>query len=73
MSTFQGEVTQASRDRILDTSNSRKIHFGTGWLHIIITIEQLKATTLKVAARAASERRRGLPAFFLFTCLATIQ
>ena len=37
MSTFQGEVTQASRGRIrADTSNSRKIHFGAGWLHIIV-------------------------------------
>ena len=36
MSTFQGEVTQASRGRIRDTSNSRKIHFGAGWLHIVI-------------------------------------
>ena len=36
MSTFQGEVTQASRGRIRDTSNSRKIHFGAGWLHLII-------------------------------------
>ena len=35
MSTFQGEVTQASRGRIRDTSNSRKIHFGAGRLHII--------------------------------------
>ena len=34
--TFQGEVTQASRSWIRDTSDSRKIHFGTGWLHIII-------------------------------------
>ena len=55
MSTFQGEVTQASRGRIRDTSNSRKIHFGAGWLNI-----------LKVAARAESEHRQGLPAFFLF-------
>ena len=36
MTTFQGEVTQASRGRIRDTSNSRKIHFGAGWLHIVI-------------------------------------
>ena len=36
MSTFQGEVAQASRGRIRDTSNSRKIHFGAVWLHIII-------------------------------------
>ena len=36
MSTFQGVVTQASRSPIRDTSNSRKIHFGAGWLHIII-------------------------------------
>ena len=36
MSTFQGEVTQASRGRIRDTSNSRKIHFGAGGLHIVI-------------------------------------
>ena len=36
MSTFQGEVTQASRGLIRDTSNSLKIHFGAGWLHMII-------------------------------------
>ena len=36
MPTFQGEVTQASRGRFRDTSNSPKIHFGVGWLHIII-------------------------------------
>ena len=48
MSTFQGEVTQASRGRIRDTSNSRKIHFGTGWLHIIIKGNNRKPQHLRL-------------------------
>ena len=54
------------------TSNSCKIHFGFALL--------LKASAVKVAARAASECRRalitetrGLTVFFLFTCLVTIR
>ena len=35
----QAKETQASRGRIRDTSHSRKIHFGAGWLHIIIKVE----------------------------------
>ena len=40
MSAFQGEVTQASRGWIRDTSNSRKIHFrGVFALWLKLTIE----------------------------------
>ena len=67
-----------SRGRVRSTSNSRKIRFGGGFASLSkVTI---KATALKVVATTASEWRRalisktrGLPAFFLFSCLATIQ
>ena len=67
-----------TRGRIRDTSNSRKIQFGGDFASLLKVTQ--KTTAVKVAATAASECRRaliaktrGLPAFFLFTCLATIQ
>ena len=60
------------------TSNSRKIHFGGGFASLLK--ETIGSHSSKVAARAVSEcwralitKTRGLPAYFLFTCLATIQ
>ena len=63
-----------SRGRIRGTSNSLKIHFAGGFPSLKFKV------ALKDAARVTSECRsaliaktRGLPAFFLFTCLAAIQ
>ena len=66
-----------SRGRISETSNQRKIHFGGGFASLLkLTIESHCTEGWRATSDCRSElfaKTRGLPAFFLFTCLATIQ
>ena len=69
-----------SRGRIRDTSNSREIHLGGGSTFSSLLKAMIQSYSTKGCSKAASECRRaliaktvGLLAFFLFTCLVTIQ
>ena len=67
-----------SRGLIRDTSNSRKIHFGGGFASLLKETIESHSTegcskSSKGVFKSIFAKTRGLPAYFLFTCLATIQ
>ena len=67
-----------SQGRIHDTSNSRKIYCGGGIASLLkVTIERHItegfSKSSKECRRALIAKTCGLPAFFLLTCVATIQ
>ena len=65
-----------SRGRIRDTPNSRKIHFSGGFSSLKVSIESHITEGCSKSTECRREliaKTRGLPAFFFFTCLVTIQ
>ena len=66
-----------TRGRIRDTSNSRKMHSGDGFASLLkVTMESYSTESCSKGSecrRVLIAKTGGLPAFFLFTCLATIQ